>query len=86
MSAPNEIWLLTWDVRNANEQTGAWAFASEDLAVTQVRLWLEQCGNYSAAEVDAEIAQLREDGWCHGPKNDDEYRVTSATIRTDFVR
>lgn len=45
------VWLLSWEVENANEHTGTWAFTSEQAAVEQVLQWCaDDFGEYTREE------------------------------------
>lgn len=76
------VWVLSWDVRNANEQTGTRIFASEALAVDQVIAWLD--GDFGDHADEAAVrGALLESGYVE-IKSDVFYSITGEEPRTSI--
>lgn len=74
------VWVLSWDVRNANEPTGSQVFASEALAIDQVIAWLD--GDFGDLADEAAVrAALQEDGYVQ-IESDRFYSITGEAPRT----
>jgi hypothetical protein len=78
-----EIFVLSWEVRNANDFEGEWLFATEELAIMQAAAWLAD-SDLSTSEVAERIENLRDEGICEGPRDGDWYAVTGQRVRSEI--
>lgn len=78
-AAPS-VWVLSWDVRNANEQTGSRLFVSEKLAIDQVIEWL--CDDFGMYPNEAAVRRVLKRDGCITIEDDKFYSIASDTPRT----
>jgi hypothetical protein len=77
-----EIFVLSWEVHNANDFEGEWLFATQELAIMQAAAWLAD-SDLDERVVARRTRLLRRDGFCKGPRNGDWYAVTGQRVRNE---
>lgn len=80
-AAPKTVFVLSWDLTDANDNTGTLVFATEELAVARVKKWLEE-SSIDPALIPSRLADLNVEGFCFAWNEDGTYHVTETTVLT----